>query len=695
MTEHEDIIKGYDPVITRRILSYLKPYKLIVFLALFSLAAATVAQLYTPVIIQQAVDREILVRYAAFDDSGESREVLSGYLEDDAEIWSVSSNLFVSYDDLAWLTVEHSRQLQERGLMDEREWYLTERRRDDSEFEQLLADYDHLFVLSPEAAALPRGELDSLSEEELSVLRSDNIASVFTYGGYYLLLLLAVLAFSFAQVYLMAYIAQRVMADIRLDLFSHVLRQSLAFLGRTPVGTLVTRITNDVETINEFFTSAATTLLKDLAMMAGVLVVLFALNTQLAWITVASLPPVLIAMIIYRYKARDSFRRVRLWISRVNSFLSEHISGMDVVQMFAREDTSRSYFTQRNKNLLKANLSEMYVFATFRPLVNLFTSISIGVIIYFGASMILDATLSLGILIAYINLIDMFYRPVMEIADQFTVLQSAMAGGERIFSLMDDTDRIEDNGREALPEPVQGSIEFRNVTFSYKENEPVIKDMSFTVHPGESIAIVGYTGAGKTTIANLLARLWDVQEGEILLDGRDIREYRLSDLRKAIQPVQQDVFLFSGTIAENIAFGSDFSLEHIRESASAVQADQFISRLPGGYDTNLTEWGANFSTGERQLISFSRVVAHDPRVIILDEATASIDTETEVLIQEGIRRLMKGRTSIVIAHRLSTIRHADRILVLSGGRLAEIGTHEQLLEKQGLYYNLYQLQFSS
>jgi len=695
MTEHEDIIKGYDPVITRRILSYLKPYKLIVFLALFSLAAATVAQLYTPVIIQQAVDREILVRYAAFDDSGESREVLSGYLEDDAEIWSVSSNLFVSYDDLAWLTVEHSRQLQERGLMDEREWYLTERRRDDSEFEQLLADYDHLFVLSSEAAALPRGELDSLSEEELSVLRSDNIASVFTYGGYYLLLLLAVLAFSFAQVYLMAYIAQRVMADIRLDLFSHVLRQSLAFLGRTPVGTLVTRITNDVETINEFFTSAATTLLKDLAMMAGVLVVLFALNTQLAWITVASLPPVLIAMIIYRYKARDSFRRVRLWISRVNSFLSEHISGMDVVQMFAREDTSRSYFTQRNKNLLKANLSEMYVFATFRPLVNLFTSISIGVIIYFGASMILDATLSLGILIAYINLIDMFYRPVMEIADQFTVLQSAMAGGERIFSLMDDTDRIEDNGREALPEPVQGSIEFRNVTFSYKENEPVIKDMSFTVHPGESIAIVGYTGAGKTTIANLLARLWDVQEGEILLDGRDIREYRLSDLRKAIQPVQQDVFLFSGTIAENIAFGSDFSLEHIRESASAVQADQFISRLPGGYDTNLTEWGANFSTGERQLILFSRVVAHDPRVIILDEATASIDTETEVLIQEGIRRLMKGRTSIVIAHRLSTIRHADRILVLSGGRLAEIGTHEQLLEKQGLYYNLYQLQFSS
>ncbi len=368
---------------------------------------------------------------------------------------------------------------------------------------------------------------------------------------------------------------------------------------------------------------------------------------------------------------------------------------MDVVQMFARELRSSSIFEKLNNKLLAANLAEMYVFATFRPLVNFFTSISIGVIIYFGASMVLDTNLSLGILIAYINLISMFYRPVMDIAEQFTVLQSAMAGGERIFNLLDDTDRIPDEGESRLPNPMEGRIEFQNVSFCYKEDEEVIRDLSFSVEPGEQVAIVGYTGAGKTTIANLLTRLWDIQHGKILLDGKDIREYRLSSLRSAVQPVQQDVFIFSGTIAENIAFGSDMPRDRIIHAAKLVQADGFISRLPNGYDTVLTEWGSNLSTGERQLISFSRVVAHDPRVIILDEATASVDTETEVLIQQGIRRLMKGRTSFIIAHRLSTVRHANRIMVLGAGKLIEMGTHQELLDKKGLYYNLYKLQFES
>ncbi len=368
---------------------------------------------------------------------------------------------------------------------------------------------------------------------------------------------------------------------------------------------------------------------------------------------------------------------------------------MDVVQMFVREPESRSIFSRLNAKLLSANLAEMYVFATFRPLVNFFTSVSVGVIIYFGASQVLDANLSLGILIAYINLIQLFYRPVMGIAEQFTVLQSAMAGGERIFNLIDDVEQIPDTGRKMLPKPMEGRIEFKDVCFSYKQDEPVIRDLSFSVEPGEQIAIVGYTGAGKTTIANLLTRLWDIQEGSILLDGNDIRSYQLQELRSAVQPVAQDVFMFSGTIAENIAFGSEIPREKIVAAAKLVQADGFISRLPDGYDTVLTEWGSNLSTGERQLISFSRVVAHNPRVIILDEATASVDTETEVLIQQGIRRIMKGRTSFIIAHRLSTVRHADRIMVLSSGKLVEMGTHQELLDRKGLYWSLYKLQFTS
>ena len=693
MIEHEDIIKGYDPVITRRIISYLTPYRVLTLIALLALALSTVAELYTPVILQRTIDRDILARYAAFTDTPENRQLLeqeSTVVDED----SLDDMLLINYQQLSWLDGERRASLIQEDRLDSSEWYLTSRA-DTPEQEQLIEELGDQARFSQSALALPRDQLSDLSQEQRSILRTEDLENIRYRALIYLLLLLGILVFSFVQVFLMAFIAQRVMEDIRMDLFRHMLNQSMSFLGRTPVGTLVTRITNDVETINEFFTSVATALLKDLALMGGVMVVLFIMDVRLALITLATIPPVLLGMIIYRKKARDSYRRVRLWISRVNAFISEHVSGMAVVQMFVREVRSAGVFHKLNSKLLSANLAEMYVFATFRPLVNLFTSISIGVMIYFGASMVLETNLSLGVLIAFINLINMFYRPVINIAEQFTVLQSAMAGGERIFNMLDDVDRIPDQGTAAVDDTIQGRISFQDVQFSYVENEKVIKDLSFSIEPGEQIAVVGYTGAGKTTIANLLTRLWDIQGGNILLDGRDIREYSLAELRRTVQPVQQDVFIFSGTIAENIAFGSDIPRDHIEAAAKLVQADTFISRLPQGYDTVLTEWGSNLSTGQRQLISFSRVVAHDPRVIILDEATASVDTETEVLIQQGIRRLMKGRTSFIIAHRLSTVRHADRIMVLSGGRLMEMGTHEELLEQQGLYYTLYQLQFQS
>lgn len=514
-------------------------------------------------------------------------------------------------------------------------------------------------------------------------------------GAVYLVLLTAVLLFSFVQVYLLAYTGQMVMKDIRVSLYRHIIRQSLKFMGKTPVGSLVSRVTNDVETLNEFFTSVAASVLKDISLITGVLITIFFLDVKLAFITALSLPPVFIAASVFRVKARNAYRRLRMSVSRVNAFLSEHISGMEIVQMFGREESAESEFARENGDLLSAQLSELYVFAFFRPLMNLFTSVTVGVVIYFGAGKVAGGTLSLGVLIAFLSLIQKFYKPVLDFAEKFTILQSAMAGGERIFSLMEQNETVKDTGTSGIKKSGAGKIEFRNVSFSYTGEEQVLKNLSFTINPGETAALAGYTGAGKTTIANLLTRMWDVDSGEILLDGVDIRDIPLEVLRKTVLPVQQDVFLFADTVRENIRAGSDLSDNDILEASRAAQAHGFIRNLPGMYGYMLTERGSNLSTGQRQLLSFARVIARNPGVIILDEATGSIDTETEKLIQRAVGKLMENRTSLVIAHRLSTIRNADRILVLDRGKLAEEGTHDQLIARKGLYYNLYKLQYEN
>ncbi|MDC7240477.1 MAG: ABC transporter ATP-binding protein, partial [Spirochaetales bacterium] len=454
------------------------------------------------------------------------------------------------------------------------------------------------------------------------------------------------------------------------------------------------RITSDVETVNEFFESVTISVLKDVAIMIGVIVTLFILNPLLAVITVCTLPPIFMGALFFRRMARSAYRRQRHWISRVNSFLSEHIAGMEIIQIFGKERRTREQFNKDNEELLKASLSEMYVFAVFRPLVDLFTSVSLAVVIYGGSVLLNRQILSLGILIAFIDLIQKFYRPVMDMSEKFSIMQSAMAGGERIFSLLEEDHRIEDSGTWDCCD-IEGKIEFKNVNFSYRENEPVLKNLCFTAEPGETIAVVGYTGAGKTTIASLATRLWDIDSGEILLDGRDLKEYSLSHLRGSIQSVQQDVFLFSGSLRDNITLGTDMSEEELHRAAETVQADSFISKLENGYDTELQERGKNLSGGQKQLLSFARAVAHNPSVLILDEATANIDTETEKLIQKAMDKLLEGRTSLVIAHRISTIQRADRILVLSQGELVESGTHEELLALGGLYYNLYNYQYAA
>jgi ATP-binding cassette subfamily B protein len=508
-------------------------------------------------------------------------------------------------------------------------------------------------------------------------------------------LLLGGMLFAFLETYLISLAGQYVMKDLRMGLFRHILGRSLAFIGEHPSGRLVTRITNDVETINELFTEVITSLFKDLFIMGGVVITLFFLDTRLAFITAISLPPVLVCTLIFRIRAREAFRRVRHWVSQANSFFAEHIAGIKIIQLFTREAHTVNVYEEINQNLTKSNLGEMYVFATFRPIIDFLGSLSLGVILYFGALQNLNAGLSLGTLVAFINLIRKFYQPVMDIAEKYTILQSALVGAERIFQMMDDPRCIPDTGKRSLPSPLRGEVSFQDVHFAYKKDEPVLRGVSFTVRPGETFALVGYTGAGKTTIASLLTRLWDADSGSITLDGMDIRGVPLAELRAAVQPIQQEVTLFSQSIRENITLGLDISEQDLVRAARLAQAHDFISALPRGYDTILQEGAVNLSSGQRQLLSFARILAHNPPVLILDEATSSIDTETEKLVQKAMKTVLEGRTSIVIAHRLSTIRSANRILVLSEGRVIEEGNHGELLAKGGVYDTLYRLQMKT
>jgi ATP-binding cassette subfamily B protein len=675
-------------------MGYTKPYWPLVVGAIVSLVIATAGSLLMPVLIQRAIDEHLVARYTRIPNEFTDREELESV--DVSDAYELDDAIYVQDDELVALSGTVREDLVEEGIIEEQGYYVFPY--DQSVIDAFSGTFDRRTVdvgsrRGTAYASIPAEELEELSPELKRLVRQDDLEELERTAVLFFILIGSVLIFTFSQIYLMALTGQGVMKDMRGELFNHTVNQRLSYHSANPVGRLVTRVTNDIETVNQLFTEVLINLLRNVALMIGSLATLLLLNWRLGLVTLATLPPVLLLTVYFRGRARDAFRKVRVWVSRVNAFLSEHLSGMSVVQLFVREKDARRQFKEQNDTLMKANLGEMYVFAVFRPIIDLLSSASIAVVVYYGAGFLMSGLVSLGVLVAFVDLIRRFYRPVMQISEQFTILQSAMAGSERVFDMLDTVERIDDDGSHEPTARVEGRLEFDHVWFSYKPGEPVIKDLTLDITAGETIAVVGYTGAGKTTIANLLTRLWDIQEGSIRLDGVDIRDYQRDALRTLVQPIQQDVFLFSDTIRSNIALDADLSDERIREVATMVQADSFISRLPEGYDTRLTEGASNISTGQRQLLSFARILAHDPRIIIMDEATSNIDTETEQLIQQAVETVMENRTALVIAHRLSTIKNADRIMVLSRGELVELGTHDELIELRGIYFNLYRLQY--
>ncbi|HWR16490.1 MAG TPA: ABC transporter ATP-binding protein [Terriglobales bacterium] len=548
-------------------------------------------------------------------------------------------------------------------------------------------------------------------------LSSSPLTGIAQIGAMYVGLLGLSFFLEFLQTYFMQWTGQKVMFDLRSQIFRHLQEMHVGFFDKNPVGRLVTRVTTDVDALNEMFTAGVVSIFEDIFVLIGILLIMLQMDWKLALLTFAVLPLIMFATRIFRRSVRESYRRIRIAIARINSYLQEHVSGMMVLQLFNREQKAYNKFEDINRAHMLAFKDAIMAYAVYYPIVEILSSVAIAFVIFFGGHQVLREATTLGVLVAFIQYAQRFFRPIQDLSEKYNILQSAMASSERIFKLLDTPAEVTSPEH---PQKVEGPgrIEFDHVWFAYrtipaedeakkngdkpvpitdgKPGDPdwILRDVSFTVEPGENVAIVGHTGAGKTTIISLLMRFYDVQKGAIRLDGVDIRKMELSDLRRRISVVLQDPFLFTGTIEQNIRLGSDWiSDQMLQDAAEEVNIAEFIRSLPNGYKEPVNERGTTLSTGQKQLISFARALAHNPRILILDEATSSVDTETEMRVREALTKLVEGRTSVVIAHRLSTIQRADKIIVMHKGRVREMGSHQQLLAQRGIYYKLYQLQY--
>lgn len=524
-------------------------------------------------------------------------------------------------------------------------------------------------------------------------MKTGDVAGLWPIAGLLSLSLVLAFGLNYAQTYILQMMGQRIIRDLRRDIFAHLQSLHVAFFDANPVGRLMTRVTSDVDAINELVTSGIVTVFHDVLKLLGIMAAMTLMDRRLALATFAVLPFFFLVTNWFRKGARDSFRDVRAWVAKMNAFTQENLSGMSVVQLFGREERNAAAFAALNRGHADANMRSIFYYAVFYPAIDLLAAAAIATILLYGGGRVLVGAATIGTIVAFVQYSERFWRPISDLSEKFNILQAALASSERIFSLLDTKPGITTPQRPRRIEDVRGRVAFENVSFAYNEGEWVLRDVDFGVEAGRSVALVGATGSGKTTVVSLLSRFYDVQRGRITLDGVDVKDLDVSQLRSSLAVVLQDVHLFAGTVSSNIRLGSAIPEERVRAAAQAVHAHRFIEALPDGYDSEVRERGAALSVGQKQLLSFARALAHDPRVLILDEATASVDTETEALIQDALKTLLRGRTAIVIAHRLSTIRHVDEILVMHKGRIRERGSHAELLDQRGLYWRLYQLQY--
>ncbi len=658
----------------KRLLTYLKPHKFVMTAATVLVLFIIVVELYRPIIIGDAIDDYINGYYTPY------------------HITTESGDGAVSYGDV-FLTKSGSTDTADGA---------------DSQYYQLLLYNEHYYLAEEVTAStcemlesadtetlasyIEEHALSPLSTEQLKELRHYDFLGILRAAALYLLMLLLGFVLNALDTWMLQKMGQQIIFTMREEVFSHIHSLSLNFFNTTPVGKLVTRVSNDTEAVNELFSSILVKLFKNIVKIIGYAIVMLSINVRMAAYSFLLLPLVTGLTFFFRYMSRKAYQLTRNKITDLNTFLSEHISGMKLIQIFAREKEKYEQFKAKSQELYAANWREVMTFAIFRPSIYLVSVIATIIVIGSGSISVLDGTLSLGTLFIFITYISSFFEPIQELAEQFGTLQSSLASAEKIFTILDEEPQIVS---PANPKPVtiRGRIEFRHVWFAYEKDDYILKDVSFTIEPGQKVAFVGATGAGKSSILNLIGRYFDIQKGEILIDGVNIREIDTDVLRRAIGQVQQDVFIFTGDIKSNISLNNEeISLADIRHAAQIVHADSFIEKMPGGYDAPVTERGSTLSAGQRQLLSFARTLAYQPSILVLDEATANIDTETESLITSALEHLMDGRTTIMVAHRLSTIQHADNIIVMHHGRIQESGTHQELLAQNGLYKNLYNLQ---
>ncbi len=691
--------KIYDRKLYGRLFPYIKPYMHIIAVAFIIMLALAFIEIYLPLITKTAMDDHVV--------SNRSILILDTKAKQDEFDKRYGKLKFTKYqnNDIEYVIVPTKKRKHlgkkeiaaytKAGTLTKENYYFTQ---SSPEYIEILNKYNptgnEVIRLSNQELAFSEVISKRFDKKDWLHLRQRDADKLMHYGLLYLAFILLQFVFNFLQVFLTTYSSQHAMNDLRKDLFGHLQRMPVSFFDKNPVGRLVTRVTNDIRTLDEMLATGAITIIQDFLKIIAIMILMLNLNVELSLVSFSLIPIIILLIVLYKRKIRPIYREVRKKIASLNATLAEHMSGSKIIQIFNQYDNKRKEFSEKNESYYKTTLQQLTLNAFFNPLIHICTHIAIALIIWYGGGKILDNVITIGLFMAFTEYVRKLFEPINQFSQKFDILQAALTGAERIFGLMDEK---QDDYREGLTsnKKFDGSIEFKNLWLAYNPEEWVLKDVSFKINPGEKVALVGHTGSGKTSIVNLILGMYPFQKGQILLDGKVIKDYSLADIRSNIGIVQQDVFLFSGTIKDNIVLNNNaLTQRRLEEVSHMVNVDKFINSLPGKYEEPVQERGATFSVGQRQLIAFARVLAYDPSIFILDEATSNIDTETEILIQSALERVMENRTSIIIAHRLSTIQHCDRIIVLHKGRIIEEGNHQELLQEEGLYYDLYKLQYN-